>query len=160
MWTGPQAARPDRIRQFFLALTVVFSCFSPVSSGAQTVNNEIIQELADQGFSVVSTRYTWLRRIVVTASDGTFERELLITRGTGVVLHDKWRRVDTPPQRPRVRQKNDDRDKRHPPPRRTGPRPGDGPSHPPEDRPKSRPESRSGSPSGPPPADKPSPGNR
>ncbi len=141
MLTGTRKTRLGHLSRSLLALILVLACFTPVSSKAQTVSDEIIQELADQGYSVISTRYTWLRRIVVTASDGVFERELLISRGTGVVLHDKRHRIAAPTQKVRVRQDEDDQ--KRPPPRHAKPRPGNGAPRPP------------GSPPPPPPGDKP-----
>lgn len=92
-----------RFRQITWVMITIASLSFPFPAIAQTVSDEIAQELADQGFTIVSTRYTWLRRIVVTASDGTFERELLVTRGTGVVLQDKWQRIEDAGNAPALR---------------------------------------------------------
>lgn len=82
-----------------VALVVGFAGAAP----AQTVSDELAQTLSAQGFEVVSTRYTWLRRIVVTATNGEFSREILVARGAGIILDDKWKRLDTAAAAPRAR---------------------------------------------------------
>ncbi|MGI9366618.1 MAG: hypothetical protein ACR2O8_15655 [Rhizobiaceae bacterium] len=61
---------------------------------AQTVSKEFEKSLNEQGFEIVSTGYTWLWRIVVHATDGKQDREILISRGSGQILQDNWRPAD------------------------------------------------------------------
>lgn len=79
-----------------LVLALALMLGTPTHIQAQDVNDALAQELSDQGFTVVSTRYTWLRRIVVEATDGEFNREILVSRRSGVVLQDNWERIARP----------------------------------------------------------------
>lgn len=81
-----------RLIQLVLAVALVIGFAG--AAPAQTVSDELTQTLNAQGFEVVSARYTWLRRIVVTATDGEYSREILVARGAGVILDDKWKRLD------------------------------------------------------------------
>jgi hypothetical protein len=55
---------------------------------AQDVPPALVTALGAQGFEVTSTRYTWLGRIYVEASDGETQRAILIARRSGQILHD------------------------------------------------------------------------
>ena len=79
------------MRYFVLAL-VFASCMSSMAA-AQTVSKEFEKSLNDQRFEIVSTGYTWLWRIVVHASNGEQDREIVISRGSGQILQDNWRPV-------------------------------------------------------------------
>lgn len=72
---------------------VIASCMSSMAV-AQTVSKEFEKSLNEQGFEIVSTGYTWLWRIVVHATDGKQDREILISRGSGQILQDNWRPAD------------------------------------------------------------------
>ena len=77
-----------------LVMGIAIVCCLASSTQAQTVSEAFANSLKEQGFHIVSTRYTWLRRIVVEASNGTFEREILVSRGSEVVLQDLWRPIE------------------------------------------------------------------
>ena len=63
------------------------------SASAQTLNDAFAKSLAEQGFVIESTKFTWLRRIVVQATNGTHNREIVVTRGSGRILQDNWSEV-------------------------------------------------------------------
>jgi hypothetical protein len=89
-----------RLTRFEVQKSVVFavllSFYLTGSVGAQTVSDEYVKTLHDQGFVIVSTGYTWLRRIVIHASNGTYEREIVIARGSGQILQDNWTLIKRP----------------------------------------------------------------
>ncbi|AKI00216.1 hypothetical protein IMCC20628_01499 [Hoeflea sp. IMCC20628] len=64
---------------------------------AQTLSPGFSDLLDEQGFVVLSKRYTWLGRIVVTVSNGLYEREILLTRGSNQILQDNWTTIEQAP---------------------------------------------------------------
>ncbi|WP_417415314.1 hypothetical protein [Hoeflea sp.] len=64
---------------------------------AQTLSPGFSELLEEQGFVVLSKRYTWLGRIVVNVSNGLYEREILISRGSNQILQDNWTRLEPGP---------------------------------------------------------------
>ena len=84
------------IQRFIYMLLFVGFSLGPISqSQAQSVSDEFELALQEQGFSIVSTGYTWLRRVVVRATNGTYEREIVIARGSGQILQDNWNLIGT-----------------------------------------------------------------
>ena len=77
------------MRHILFGVLIAF-CVSS-TAGAQTVSKEFENALNDQGFEIVSTGYTWLWRIVVHATNGEHDREIVISRGSEQILQDNWR---------------------------------------------------------------------
>ena len=50
---------------------------------------EIQNQMLIEGFEVTSIGRTWLGRILIKASNGSVEREIVINRGSGQVIHDR-----------------------------------------------------------------------
>ena len=50
---------------------------------------EIQNQILIEGFEVTSIGRTWLGRILIKASNGSVEREIVINRGSGQVIHDR-----------------------------------------------------------------------
>ncbi len=65
-------------------------CFLGFASAtqAQDIPDALETILAEQGYEVTSTRFTWLGRIYVEASNGDQTRSILIARQTGRILQD------------------------------------------------------------------------
>ena len=76
------------MRHIFIGILAAWCISMPAS--AQDVSEDFEKSLNNQGFTIVSTGYTWLRRIVVQATDGVHDREIVIARGSGQVLQDNW----------------------------------------------------------------------
>lgn len=114
-------------------------CFLGLSTGAQSqdIPDALVTILEEQGYEVTSTRYTWLGRIYVEATDGTNDRSILIARASGRILQDDMisaGRVHRPPNAAG----DDERPTTDAPPR---PKPDD---KPPRDRPPPEPDDGSG----------------
>lgn len=58
------------------------------------VDNPVVQEiglqLASQGYVIVDIERTWLGRLKIDAIADGFEREIIISAVSGMVLHDDW----------------------------------------------------------------------
>lgn len=78
-----------------LLYVVVFALSLAGPLQAQTLGPGFSQLLDGQGFVVLSKRYTWLGRIVVTVSNGLYEREILLSRGSNQILQDNWTLIDS-----------------------------------------------------------------
>lgn len=87
--------------RILLFITIV--TMAPLGAAqAQTVSDTVAQMLKSQGFTISSTRFTWLRRIAVEATNGVYVRDILVSRGEGVILQDEWHLINgsdsEPPQ--------------------------------------------------------------
>ena len=58
----------------------------PVS--AQTLQDDVINELRDQGFTTITVTRTWLGRTRIKASSKSRDREIIMNSRTGEVLRD------------------------------------------------------------------------
>lgn len=65
-------------------------CFLGIASAtqAQDIPDALDAILTEQGYDITSTRYTWLGRIYIEASNGDHTRSILIARQTGRILQD------------------------------------------------------------------------
>ncbi len=58
------------------------------------VNNPAVKQIAEQlvrqGYVIVEIERTWLGRLKIDAIANGFEREILISSVSGMVLHDDW----------------------------------------------------------------------
>lgn len=64
---------------------------------AQTLTPGFSDLLEQQGFVVMSKRYTWLGRVAVYVSNGVYEREILLARGSNQILQDNWSLIEPDP---------------------------------------------------------------
>jgi hypothetical protein len=115
----------------------VMLAFAPLAASAQSVQDQIITQLTDQGFGNFEITRTFLGRIRVTTQSDQLQRELVFNPNTGEILRDYWEPlagIDVTPQIQLADPSNANSDNatptnrppRPPRPPRGGPRP-DGP---------------------------------
>lgn len=75
-------------RHFFLSLGVALAA-APMAR-AQTFAEQIVQQLADQGFSNIQVETTLLGRIRIVAAASVGHREIILNPRTGEILRDIW----------------------------------------------------------------------
>lgn len=83
-----------RKRDFLLLPALVLLATPPAL--AQTVPEALAQRLAEEGFEIVETGRTWLGRTLIKARKEGQEREIVLERGSGQILHDRQRSADLP----------------------------------------------------------------
>lgn len=64
---------------------------SPVH--AQSIQDSIVMQLQEQGYTDIVVNRTLLRRVRVVARNQTYERELVFNPTTGELLRDYWRTI-------------------------------------------------------------------
>ena len=91
------------------SLTIAL-CLSTSLALAETVQDSIVRQLQDQGFSRIEIQRTLLGRVRIEAYSNTLERELVFNPSTGEILRDYWepRDDDDDDGGPRLRDPNDD----------------------------------------------------
>ena len=67
---------------------------APQFAAAQSVQDQILSQLRDQGFSEMTLNRTWLGRIRVIAYRDDLRRELVFNPQTGEILRDYWRTIE------------------------------------------------------------------
>lgn len=86
---------------------------APQMAFAQTVEEQIIRQLQDQGFTRIEVERTLLGRVRLVAISNTLERELIFNPSTGEILRDQWESISSGDVVPRVanpNRRNDDDD--------------------------------------------------
>lgn len=63
---------------------------TPVLAAAQSVQDQVLTQLAEQGFHDFEVSTTLLGRIRVTSKSDTLKRELVFNPATGEILRDYW----------------------------------------------------------------------
>ena len=53
---------------------------------------KIQNQLLIEGFQIISIGRTWLGRILIQATSGVAEREIVINRGSGQIIHDRQKK--------------------------------------------------------------------
>lgn len=76
-------------RKFLITMTALVLMF-PALARADHIQDSIVQELAEQGYTHVKITTTWLGRTRFLASDGSRQREIIINANTGEILRDYW----------------------------------------------------------------------
>ena len=84
----------SRFTKFGSAIVVAIVCSVATPLAAQTVEESILSQLSDQGFSEFETRRTLLGRIRIVAYGNGLIREIVINPTTGEILRDYWRKED------------------------------------------------------------------
>lgn len=84
----------SRFTNFGSAIVVAIVCSVATPLAAQTVEESILSQLSDQGFSEFETRRTLLGRIRIVAYGNGLIREIVINPTTGEILRDYWRKED------------------------------------------------------------------
>jgi hypothetical protein len=62
----------------------------PAFAAAQTVQDSIISQLQNQGFTQIEVSRTLLGRVILKATSSQLERELVFNPTTGEILRDYW----------------------------------------------------------------------
>jgi hypothetical protein len=78
--------------RFLLSATI---CMLPAFAAAQTVQDSIISQLQNQGFTQIEVSRTLLGRVILHATSSQLERELVFNPTTGEILRDYWVAVNT-----------------------------------------------------------------
>lgn len=73
-------------------VSVLLLCAAPVH--AQSVQESIVRQLTEQGFSEVRISRTWLGRSRIVARSDDLYREIIVNPATGEILRDYWRQND------------------------------------------------------------------
>ena len=80
-------------RSFSILITSALMAFgSPVH--AQSIQDSIVMQLQEQGYTDIVVNRTLLGRVRVVARNQTYERELVFNPTTGELLRDYWRTID------------------------------------------------------------------
>lgn len=67
---------------------------SPQIVAAQSVQDQIITQLQQQGFTDIQVSRTWLGRIRIVSLHDDLQRELVFNPQTGEILRDFWQTLD------------------------------------------------------------------
>jgi|GEM_PF-2949607 len=78
-------------RYFSTLLVLALAGAGPVFG--QTIKDEFVAQLHQQGFKKLSITRTWLGRTRITGSNGKFKRELIFNSTSGEILRDYWKDI-------------------------------------------------------------------
>jgi hypothetical protein len=84
-------ARKELMKRNLLALASLLAVLSlSAEAFAQSsVADDVVARLQSSGYTISNVRKSWLGRIVVTASNETLEREIVLNRTSGEVIRDQ-----------------------------------------------------------------------
>jgi hypothetical protein len=74
------------MRKLLLLVTTLVGLALPAL--ARTVEQQILEKLAAQGYVILEQGYTFLGRLRIVAENDTFYREIVVNPGTGEILRD------------------------------------------------------------------------
>lgn len=74
------------MRKLLLLVAALVGLALPALS--RTVEQQILEKLADQGYVILEQGYTFLGRLRIVAQNDTFHREIVVNPGTGEILRD------------------------------------------------------------------------
>jgi len=77
-----------------LIISAVFAVLLALPGSAGPIEDSIVRQLRDQGFSQIDVRRTLLGRSRIVAQSPTFYREIVVNPVTGEILRDFSRRLD------------------------------------------------------------------
>ena len=98
------------LRPFALSL---FLALAPAAVSAQSVQDQVVTQLQQQGFIQFEVTRTLLGRIRIVAVSATHRREIVLVPETGVILRDYWVELGSAgpsPSGPMLIDPNDDDD--------------------------------------------------
>lgn len=75
------------MKRLFLVLSIL-TTFWAAPAAARTVEEQILENLAVQGYQIVEHGYTFLGRLRIVAENGIYHREIVVNPGTGEILRD------------------------------------------------------------------------
>ena len=67
---------------------------TPQFAAAQTIQDQIVEQLQAQGFTNLQVSRTWLGRVRIISRRGDLVRELVFNPQTGEILRDLWKTDD------------------------------------------------------------------
>ncbi|WP_189799505.1 hypothetical protein [Tateyamaria sp. syn59] len=76
------------------ACAIAFACAVSAPSFAGPIEDSIVRQLRDQGFSQIEVRRTLLGRSRIVARSRDLYREIVVSPVTGEILRDYWRELD------------------------------------------------------------------
>ena len=79
-------------RRLFISLGLA-ACLAGAPAMASSVQDEVVEQLSDQGFSHIRVSRTLLGRVRIIATSPTHEREIILNGRTGEILRDYWTAV-------------------------------------------------------------------
>ncbi len=79
------------LKRFVICLALTGA---PQFAAAQSVQDQIVAQLRNQGFTEMTLNRTWLGRIRVIAYRDDLRRELVFNPQTGEILRDYWRTIE------------------------------------------------------------------
>lgn len=74
------------MRKLLLVATALVGLAMPAL--ARTVEQQVLEKLASQGYVILEQGYTFLGRLRIVAENGMFHREIVVNPGTGEILRD------------------------------------------------------------------------
>lgn len=72
--------------KFLVVLVALIGLATP--SLARTIEQQILEKLAAQGYVILEQGYTFLGRLRIVAENDRFRREIVVNPGTGEILRD------------------------------------------------------------------------
>lgn len=69
---------------------------------AETIEDSLVRQLRDQGFSEFEVTRTLLGRIQIIAISDELRREIVVNPATGEILRDRWESIDGERRPPRL----------------------------------------------------------
>ncbi len=67
---------------------------TPHLAAAQTIQDQLVEQLQAQGFTNMQVSRTWLGRVRIMSRRGDLVRELVFNPQTGEILRDLWKTDD------------------------------------------------------------------
>lgn len=77
-----------------LALVLMLCVALPEAASAQSFQDQLIEQLTEQGYREFRISRTWLGRTRIVATSPRLKREIVFNPVTGVILRDYWVYVD------------------------------------------------------------------
>lgn len=78
------------IRKLISAILALVLLSVAAPSFAETIEESVVRQLREQGFTEFEVERTFLGRIKIEAKSPTLEREIVINPNTGEILRDYW----------------------------------------------------------------------
>lgn len=82
---------PNQIGSIILMIALI--AVSPARADDSGMTAPILDRVVAEGYEVYDVTRTWLGRVLITAKNKTFLREIVLNRTTGEVLRDKLFRL-------------------------------------------------------------------
>ncbi len=73
-----------------LLTAILITGLAPEPATAGSVENRIVSQLKDQGFTNIQINRTWLGRSRIVAASPKYTREIVVNPATGAIMRDYW----------------------------------------------------------------------